>query len=97
MKNDRAVGHIKEAIKQINISIDKPEELEAIGTNIYTLNQMKAYLEYILNQLITDNLPDKDTRQEMRSMTRVIVDNWAINSELGSQIIKAVHSYIEAK
>ncbi len=90
MKTDKAMKKKKLAIDGINQAIDNFNEVQTF-TTINQLNHFKEKLMNCEHLIQLNNIPDKSHRN--LGISRIIIDQWPFDSELGCMIINAESEY----
>ncbi|MEB6222036.1 hypothetical protein [Pantoea anthophila] len=92
-KVNRAVAKIQKAIDEIDEAVvtNDIKVLSAISAS--QLSKFKESLSIVLTIIKSDNIPPK--KERVIGISRVIVDQWPFDLELGNIIIEAEQAYKE--
>lgn len=82
---------IDTAIVDLNIELEKNEQGKEGISSTEILTKIIAILKWMTDTIKTDCLPPKD--QRYMGLSRVVLDNWPINSKLGIIIFKIEELY----
>lgn len=92
-KVNKAVAKIQKAIDELEKAITTKDIKVLSVSSVSQLSKFKETFSIILTIIKSDNLPPKDER--FIGISRVVIDQWPFDLELGSIIIDAEQAYME--